>query len=44
MSPDQIRAVPRLREDRPRTTAKAQRDEAARAVVAAERPQIRKRS
>ena len=44
MSPDQIKATPRLREDRPRTTAKGQRDKAARAVVAVERPQTRKRS
>ena len=44
MSPDQIKAAPRLREDRPRTTAKSQRDKAARAVVAVERPQTWKRS
>ena len=44
MSPDQIKAAPRLREDRPRTTGKGVRDKTARAVAAVERPQNRKRS
>ena len=44
MSPDQIKAAPRLREDRPRTTGKSVREKAARAVSAAGRPQSRKRS
>jgi hypothetical protein len=44
MSPDQIRAAPRLREDRPRTTGKGAREKAARSVAAVERPQNRKRS
>jgi hypothetical protein len=44
MSPDQIKAAPRLREDQPRTIAKGQRDKTARAVAAVERPQNRKRS
>jgi hypothetical protein len=43
MSPDQIKAAPRLREDRPRTTGKGV-GKTARAVVAVERPQNRKRS
>jgi hypothetical protein len=44
MSPDQIAATPRLREDRPRATGKGMRDKTTRAVVAVERPQNRKRS
>ena len=44
MSPDQINAAPRLREDRPRASAKGVRDKTARAVAMVERPQNRKRS
>jgi hypothetical protein len=44
MSPDQIKAAPRLREDRPRTTGKGLRAKTARAVAAVERPRNRKRS
>ena len=44
MSPDQIKAVPRLREDRPRTTGKGARGKTASAVAAVERPPNRKRS
>ena len=44
MSPDQIKAAPRLREDRPRTTAKGLRAKTARAVAVVDRPQKRKRS
>jgi hypothetical protein len=42
MSPDQIEAAPRLREDLPRPTTKSRRAEMARAA-AIERPQNRKR-
>lgn len=41
MSPDEIKAAPRLREDRPRTTGKGGR---ARAVAAVKRPRHGKRS
>jgi len=44
MSPDQIKAAPRLREDRPPTTGKGLREKTAGAVAAVERPQRRKRS
>ena len=44
MSPDQIKAAPRLREDRPQTTSKGVRAKTARAVAAVEGPQNRKRS
>jgi hypothetical protein len=44
MSPDQIKAAPRLREDRPRTTGKGVRGKTARSVAAVERPQTWKRS
>ena len=44
MAPDQIKAAPRLREDRPRTTGKGVGDKTARALAAVERSQDRKRS
>ena len=44
MSPDQIKAAPRLREDRPRSADKGVRKKTARAVAAVERPQNWKRS
>ena len=44
MSPVQIKAVPRLRDDRPRTTGTGARDKAARGVAAVERSQGRRRS
>jgi len=43
MSPDQIKAAPRLREDRPRTTDRGARKKTARTVAAVERPRNRKR-
>jgi hypothetical protein len=44
MFPDQIKAAPRLREDRPRTTGKGVREKAAPAVAVVERPRNWKRS
>ena len=44
MSPDQIKAAPRLREDRPHTTDKSVRKKTACAVAAVERPRNWKRS
>ena len=44
MSPDQIKAAPRLREDRPRTTSKGARAKTVRAVAGVEGAQSRKRS
>ena len=44
MSADQIKAAPRLREDRPATTGKGLRAKTARAVAVVDRPQKRKRS
>jgi hypothetical protein len=44
MSPDQIKAAPRLREDRPRPIGKKVREKTPRAVPAVERPQNWKRS
>ena len=44
MSPDQIKAAPRLREDRPRPIGKRVREKTPRAVAAVERPQDRNRA
>ena len=44
LSPDQIKAAPRLREDRVRTTGKGVRQKTARLVATVERPQGRDRS
>ena len=44
MSPDQIKAAPRLLEDRPRTIGKGLRKKTARAVAAVECPQNLERS
>jgi hypothetical protein len=44
MSPDQIKAAPRLREDRPRPIGRRLREKAPRALAAVARPQDRNRS
>ena len=43
MSPDQIKATPRLREDRPRPSQKKVRGKTSRTVAAAEHPKGRNR-
>lgn len=44
MSPDQVQAAPRLREDRPQLIGKVVREKGSRAVIAVRRPQDRNQS